>query len=344
MAAILAGMAVLGAAASAAQRVARDLNGMEGGVGVVRDPVLEELSNRMDTHEDTEFHKLSASVGGLYIHWFFSVLALVECIVRLVLYGVAIFIWSLILYLSCCLSCGKTVNMPSEPLMVACVARYAIYSTFMCGLISNFICPFAPVLYFWKRRVSLIRPPGLQRQRPLCRDEHACCTCTEFGHGMFLSNGIDVPVWKMAEVYLSTVAVLHILGGGCSAWHSLCDFKWHLDADAYLSWASTDIVRDMAADTAIFYHKHYDVTTYEAFLQNRFGGGGGGGGGGYANPSQIAPQHQHQKQQYHQPPQQYHQPQQQQQQQQQQQALVYAESSVPGQQRSIPVVVAVPIH
>ena len=280
MAAIIAGMAVLGAAATAAARAARDMETGHMGAGFATDPIMDELMSKMDAHEDVEFRKLSATVAGLYIHWFFSLLAFVECLLRLIIYGIVIFLWSLFIYLSCCLSCGKTINAPSEPVMMAAVARYSIYSAFICALISNLLCPFAPVLYFWKRRVVLVRPPGMTRHKPLCHEDHACCTCNEFGNGMFLANGIDVPVWKMAEIYLSTVAVLHILGGGCNAWSSLCEFKCWMATERYLSWAVSDIMQDMAADTAIFYDKQYNVTSFEAFLGARYGGLGTGGVGG----------------------------------------------------------------
>jgi hypothetical protein len=98
---------------------------------------------------------------------------------------------------------------------------------------------------------------------------------------MFISNGIHVPTWKMAEVYISTVSVLHILAFqhnfGLDAWPSLCRF--HLHVEAYLEAASQGAIRDMANDTAKFYTKAYGVDSYEQFLSVRYGGGGGGGGG-----------------------------------------------------------------
>ena len=239
---------VAAAAANLAVNLTRAAQDLE---TAAMDPVMVALSSHMDDFEDAEFTRLSPTVAGLYLHWFTSVVALIECVLRLALCAIVILVWSLFIYLSCCLSCGKTFNMPSEPLIVAIAGRYSIYSAFLCALIANVVCPFAPTLYFWKRRATLIRPPGMMRKRPLRTDEHACCTCSqEFGHTMFVTNGVSVPTWKMSEVYLSTVALLHILGDWrcrLEAWPSLCVV--HGAAEAYLADASQAVIVDMSADT-----------------------------------------------------------------------------------------------
>lgn len=102
---------------------------------------MEELINRIDDYEDGEYVRLAPTVGGLYIHWFFSIFALLECILRVLICGVLIFLWSLFIYLSCCLSCGKTVHMPSEPFIIALGSRYSIYSAFLCALTANVLTP-----------------------------------------------------------------------------------------------------------------------------------------------------------------------------------------------------------
>ena len=280
MSGLLVALGLAAAAANVAGRVARDLE-----ASLPIDPVMAELAQRMDDFEDGEYRRSAPTVAGLYIHWFFSLLALFECLVRLLFVSLFVLAWGIVIYLSCCLSCGKTINTPSEPLFIALGARVSVYSAFFCALLANVFCPFAPTLYFWKRRVQLIRPPGMSRKRPLVTgDQGSCCDCScdEFGHGMFISNGVSVPTWKMAEVYLSTVSVLHILAFqhnfGLDAWPSLCRF--HLHVEAYLEAASQCAIRDMANDTARFYTKAYGVDSYEQFLAARYGGGSDGGGRG----------------------------------------------------------------
>jgi hypothetical protein len=290
------------------------------------DPVMLQLTARMDDFEDGEFVRLSPTVGGLYIHWFFSLIAMIECIIRLFVVIVIIAFWSLFIYISCCISCGKTYNMPSEPIILALGSRYSIYSAFLCALIANVVCPFMPTLYFWKRRVTLLRPPGMPRRRPLKVDDLSCiscclCSCPEFGHSMFISNGVSVPTWKMAEVYLSTVALLHILGDyQCrfDAWPSLCSM--HPGVERYLAEASQAIILDIMEDTKRFFQGAYRCDSFETFLatqhtswsgasssetapQNnnnyRRPSSGSGGGSGGARDSIPAPTFQ-QQQQFHQ--------------------------------------------
>ena len=273
--AFLAGLGVVAAGIGAAANIFRDAE--QQGQVQFQDPLIIELTNKMDDFEDAEFNRLGPSVGGLYIHWFFSFLALIECICRLIVCGVIIFAWSLVIYLTCCLSCGKSVNMPAEPFIVVVAGRYGIYSTFLCALVANVLCPFAPTLYFWKRRVVCLRPPGVPRKRALKTDQHMCCTCPEFGHALFIQNGVAVPTWKMAQVYLSTVAVLHILGvfHGCngSSWASLCVVR--ATAEAYLDAASQAIIMDSNEDTMRFFRGAYGVDNFEGFLARQHGQWGG---------------------------------------------------------------------
>jgi hypothetical protein len=76
------------------------------------------------------------SVCGLYLHFFLSLLALMECSLRLLIHFFMLLVMGLLYYIVYCVSCGEWVTYSN-----ACVAHhssmYGLYSGLLCGIIGN---------------------------------------------------------------------------------------------------------------------------------------------------------------------------------------------------------------
>jgi hypothetical protein len=122
--------------------------------------LAKEVSNRMKSYERNSLRP--PSVANLYLHWFLSLAAVLETLIRVKLHGIIIVVSLIIYYISYCVACGKL----SSNVRVVYVENHfkilSLYLRLLCGLMGNIFVPWSPPLYsFRDGRVFLKR--GLQR-------------------------------------------------------------------------------------------------------------------------------------------------------------------------------------
>ena len=101
---------------------------------------------RMDAYESRRRSEIS--VAALYCHFFLSVFAMIECLLRIMLHCLVGFIGFLGFYVLLCLSCGKA---KIGPLLAYQGQLAGNYLFFLWGVLGNLVVPWAPPLFAFHR-------------------------------------------------------------------------------------------------------------------------------------------------------------------------------------------------
>ena len=191
-----------------------------------RETLEKDVSARMRTYELKSIEDSEASVAGLYIHFFWSIIALVECCLWFGIYSAAYALTFVIYYLQKCLSCGKGCTKECDEQMreiLHSISRrwgyYFITPTFLLG---NIIMPWSPPLYFYKRYDKLYYPNNRHSTyRELTRETREqnvpclcwCCykctdSCMDEEEGCCACGGVekhDIPSYMSVGRHLIVV-------------------------------------------------------------------------------------------------------------------------------------------
>jgi hypothetical protein len=98
--------------------------------------LAKEVRSNMTASEVANRHSHRPSICGLYLHFFVSIFAVLECLIRLLVHVLILLVLGLTYYLVYCLTCGR-----STAEFMLCIAHhsamYGIYSGLLCGLMAN---------------------------------------------------------------------------------------------------------------------------------------------------------------------------------------------------------------
>lgn len=238
-----------------------------------------EVAAKMRTYEMKSIEDNEASVLGLYLHFFWTIPALVECCLWFGLYSAGYATLFVFYYLQACFSCGKgctkETNEQMGAMMHGVAARWGYYFVTPTFLLGNLIMPWAPPLYFYKRYEKLTYPSGgYSTYRELTRETREnqvpclcwCCyectdECMDEEEGCCACGGIEkhkIPSYMSVGRHLLTV--------GCGSACENID-----DGDIVLE----RVTKTVEADTAKFFMSTYggDVKNFEELCNAQLGGG-----------------------------------------------------------------------
>jgi len=225
-----------------------------------------DVGRRMAQTELETYRSTEPSVAGLYLHFVLSLLAVVECALRLVFIAIFLASWFVIYYILQCLSCGKNndVGLSSSYFFKA----FALYTGIMCGCLGNLVVPWRPVLCFYPRGIPLVRP--FEPQQPfLYHISHAgvcdvCCGCGS-------CCGIEDSTLPLPVLLRSALVVA---GGSEQLFLSSCfgeTFAAHCSHGAAMQALRQRVESDRLAATVAFYQTHYGCGSFAELCQREFG-------------------------------------------------------------------------
>lgn len=169
----------LNVAANAASKAANDFAASP--VGQAIDPVQQQIDSikrdvntKMDIYESADYAANETTCIGLYCHWLLSIIVLFECAFHYMLLGFTLVFVSVFYYVALCISCGK-LSTGFCTIMSHFFKMFTMYLAFLCGIAGNIFVPWSPPLYYWRRSVKLIRPPGFEKSVHMLKPEDACC-------------------------------------------------------------------------------------------------------------------------------------------------------------------------
>ena len=236
-----------------------------------RDPRVSRLaaavSQRMAQAELEAYRSSEPSVCGLYLHFVLSLLAVVECALRLAFITLFLFTWFIAYYIVQCASCGKNKDIGLSSSYY--VKALALYSGIMCGLAGNLIVPWRPALCFYARGTPLVRPLEPQQAPFSYRVAHAgvcdvCCGCGS-------CCGIEDSTLPLHVLLRSALVVA---GGAEQPLLSSCcgeNFPTLCSHGAAMQTLRQHVEYDRLAATVAFYQTHYGCGSFEELCHQEFG-------------------------------------------------------------------------
>jgi hypothetical protein len=106
------------------------------GCSVVSQALAREVSSSMASAENSNRVQNRLSCCGLYLHFFLSIVAILECVARLLYHLAVLCIIGMFYYLIYCLSCGE-MTAETGLCLAHHSAMYGLYSGLLCGLCAN---------------------------------------------------------------------------------------------------------------------------------------------------------------------------------------------------------------
>eukprot|EP01041_Mallomonas_annulata_P007062 gene7062-14367_t len=200
----------------------------------------------------------------LYGHWFLSILALVETLLRLSIHGILAILCSISYYLIFCFACGKTRSLDSlYSFGQFHFTMSYIYIGYICLVINNIVIPWNPPFFAFAPDTTLIHPPGVQGQDDI---ERAITTVV----------GISCCTLCHPSMSKSTKFLLISYGGPSVAqmsciWGNACDSpeQYCPSYDSTLNVYQTNLRREREERTREFYLQRYQVDSFDALLASR---------------------------------------------------------------------------
>lgn len=220
------------------------------------DNVKRDVASKMYTAEKKSALENDTTVLGLYLHWFLSMFALFECGLHCMLLIMIIVVFSVLYYLVILVSCGKASTEYCAA-MSHFIKLYWLYLGFFFGILGNIFVPWRPPLYFWKRGVTFLYPPGFERPLEVYPDLCCCFCCLD---------GALKPTWQVLESHLISV--------GCCK----CVSSVYCGNEAYtkgMQEADENNMIVMKRDTAEFFNRNYSCSSLEALINGQALGGAG---------------------------------------------------------------------
>ena len=241
-----------------------------------KEKLEQEVVDSMRIYELNNIEENEASVLGLYLHFFWTIPALVECCLW---FGIYSAIWALLFviyyiqfFFSCGKGCTKECNEDMRDKLSKIGKRWGYYFVTPTFLVGNLLMPWAPPLYFYKRYDRLLPPKGKRSTyRELTRDtreKHVPCVCwccfvctdncmddEECGCGAIEKH--DIPLYMSIGRHLLTIGC----GNACA----------NIDDDEVIL---ARAMEEAHKDTEKFYRSTYggDVRTFDELCDAKLGG------------------------------------------------------------------------
>lgn len=224
--------------------------------------LADEVSNQMATYEYNSKAILRATILGLYVHWFLSLIGLFESLSKCflfslmpLLYG---FIWIalfIIYYIVLCFSCGRTDGIPVINTLMENTCKsitnsmslFCLYIGLLIGMIGNLIIPWNAPFSFYKTQVILKRPPG--SKAPIFQIE--CCNSM---------GNLHIPKHIICKKFL-------LIGGGYSS--LFCSLLF----EDYTRIIVSEYENEVETDTITFFQQTYNCPSFDQLLYSYSGGG-----------------------------------------------------------------------
>lgn len=211
---------------------------------------------------------------GLYSHWFYSLLALIESAFRLAFHIVVVTLLIIFRYVIYCVSCGKSdVNIALDHQMSRC----SLYSGLFMAMIGNLVTPWKPSLYMYPKSSTLCKPivrSGIHTQDNFTSTldvesacANVCCCCCKsmcgFKNGFCPCCGNPpesaLPAYKLVQVSLSTV-------GCCSegtGWYKCVGGE---EQTKKIMELQVEVSKETQEATKKFYCTNYEVSSFEELV------------------------------------------------------------------------------
>jgi hypothetical protein len=142
-----------------------------------------EVNQRMREWETQSIVENDVSVCGLYLHFGWSVIALIECTIWFLIFMVFQIVLLIVYYIELLLSCGKGCTKDSTAFLQATVmsnsANTAYYFLQIFGLTTNLLVPWNPPVFLFKRydKLNYPRKTDNTTYRGLSAGPRACECC-----------------------------------------------------------------------------------------------------------------------------------------------------------------------
>lgn len=204
------------------------------------------------------------SVCALYLHFFLSIFALIESIVRVLIHALILLVAMLGYYIILCLTCGK---FEGGVFIQHHLRMYFMYWSLFFAIIGNIIVPWHPPAYaFHSLTHKFTRPEAVDNHvLDALNTASCCCNCNcclqSFGLPTHLILQSSLLSYGLARALSPSLCCGEALPTMCS-YDGYCSYMLHLDA------------QDKAVATIDFYRANFHCDTFAELVLRELGPGG----------------------------------------------------------------------